>query len=88
MLKFIIFLAAGFILYKIIAGDKKKKMEQKKQEEEKLESSGEMVKDPVCGTYVSTEGDIRVRDKDKIYYFCSYECRDEFLRRQYKDKNS
>jgi YHS domain-containing protein len=88
MLKFIIFIAAGFFLYKLIMGDKKKKMVQKRKEEEKLEHSGEMVKDPVCGTYVSIESDIRVKDGDQVYYFCSYECRDAFLRQRYEQRDS
>mgnify|MGYP006306884989 CR=1 FL=1 len=42
--------------------------------------SQEAVKDPVCGTYVSTDTDIRVRDGDQVLYFCSYECRDAYLK--------
>ena len=40
-----------------------------------------MVKDPQCGTYVSVEDSITVRDGDKVYHFCSYDCRDKFLKR-------
>lgn len=80
MFKILIFVAAGFLLYKLIIGDKKKKMQQKNQKQENLSASGEMVKDPVCGTYVSSNNDIRVKDnKGKVYCFCSYECRDKFL---------
>ena len=32
-------------------------------------------------TYVSVDGNISVRDGDKVYRFCSYECRDKFLQR-------
>jgi len=80
MLKLIIFIAAGFILYKLIMGDQKKKGLNKDKRTQELIDSGEMVKDPVCGTYVSTDTDIRVKDEDQVYYFCSYECRDQFLK--------
>jgi YHS domain-containing protein len=36
----------------------------------------------VCGTYVSTETDIRAKDEEQTYYFCSYECRDAFLQQK------
>jgi YHS domain-containing protein len=39
-----------------------------------------MVKDPMCGAFVSKEGDIRVRQGDKVHYFCSYECRDKYIK--------
>ena len=40
-----------------------------------------MVKDPVCGTYVPADASIRVRDGDKVYAFCSYECRETYIKR-------
>jgi YHS domain-containing protein len=86
MLKVIIFIVAGFLLYKLIMGDRNKKMEQKTQEHEDLADSGEMVKDPVCGTYVASDCDIRVKDGDEVHCFCSYECRDEFLKERYQEK--
>lgn len=42
---------------------------------------GEMVKDPVCGTFVPREGSIRFRRGGEEHFFCSPECRDEFRRR-------
>lgn len=82
MIKLVIFIVAGFLLYKLIMGDQKKKGVDKDKRTQELIDSGEMVKDPVCGTYVSTETDIRVKDEDQVYYFCSYECRDRFLQQQ------
>ncbi|MFW6388812.1 MAG: TRASH domain-containing protein, partial [Desulfohalobiaceae bacterium] len=32
-----------------------------------------------CGTYVSSDSDIRVKQGNQVYYFCSYDCRDKFL---------
>jgi YHS domain-containing protein len=80
MLKLLIFVIAGFLLFKLIMGDKKKKVDNQKAHHEKLAAEGEMVKDPVCGTYVPSDSDIRVKDGDQVHCFCSYECRDAFLK--------
>ncbi|MCX5874667.1 MAG: YHS domain-containing protein [Deltaproteobacteria bacterium] len=42
-------------------------------------SINEMVKDPVCGTYVLARDSIHVRTRGQTYYFCSDECRKRFL---------
>ncbi|NCD23988.1 MAG: transcriptional regulator [Deltaproteobacteria bacterium] len=81
MLKFIIFAVAGYLLYKLFINDRKKKAEVKNTHDEKLAKEGVLVKDPVCGTYVSKDTDIRIKDGDEVRYFCSYECRDKYLER-------
>lgn len=81
LLKFIIIGAALFFIYKLFMGDKKKKeMQQEKTIKQKV-ASGEMVKDPNCGTYVDKDGAIRVREGEKVHVFCSYECRDKFIKK-------
>ena len=77
--KVLIFAIAAFVLYKLFIGDKNKKSQEKVGEQKERQTSGELVKDPACGVYVSTDTDIRVRDGEHIYYFCSYECREKFL---------
>jgi YHS domain-containing protein len=42
---------------------------------------GELKKDPVCGTYVSTATSIREKANGEVVYFCSAACRDRFNRR-------
>ncbi len=80
MLNFLIFIVAAFILYKLLTSDFKKKKEVRNKEKEHLAATGVMIKDPVCGTYVPVDGDIRVKQGDKVHNFCSYECRDKFLK--------
>jgi len=80
MLNFLIFIVAAFILYKLLTGDFKKKKEVRNKEKENLAATGVMIKDPVCGTYIPVDGDIRVKQGDKVHNFCSYECRDKFLK--------
>ena len=41
-------------------------------------AGGELKKDPVCGTFISTSTAIQKRAGGETYYFCSPECRDRF----------
>jgi len=70
-----------FVVWKLFAGDKRHKQAKEKDNTEQLIASGEMVKDPVCGAFVSKNSDIRVRHGDVVLNFCSYECRDTYLKR-------
>ncbi|WP_285904909.1 transcriptional regulator [Pseudodesulfovibrio pelocollis] len=80
MWKFIIIGVALFLIYKLFTGDKKKQEMENKETIKQKVAAGKMVKDPVCGTYVDKDGDIRVREGEKIRVFCSYECRDLYLK--------
>jgi YHS domain-containing protein len=40
--------------------------------------AGELKKDPVCGTYVSTATAFQKAAGGETLYFCSRECRDKF----------
>jgi hypothetical protein len=77
--KLLIFVLAAFLLYKLFTGDRRKKVADKKEDLQKKAADGIMVKDPICGTFVSKESDIRVRKWDDILCFCSYECRDKYV---------
>jgi YHS domain-containing protein len=39
---------------------------------------GELKKDPVCGTYVSTGASVTRTVNGQVLYFCSQECRDKY----------
>ena len=41
-------------------------------------AGGELKRDPVCGTFISTATAIQKRVGGEAYYFCSAECRDKF----------
>jgi YHS domain-containing protein len=43
-----------------------------------MPAGGELKKDPVCGTFISTATAIQKRVGGEVYYFCSPECRDKF----------
>lgn len=88
MLKFLIIIGCAFILFKLVTGEKKKKVEKKSRESERLANAGVMIKDPVCGTYVAKDNDIRVKQGDEVIHFCSYECRDKYLKELESGSNS
>jgi YHS domain-containing protein len=39
---------------------------------------GELKKDPVCGTFISTATSLSKQVRGEVYYFCSPACRDKF----------
>lgn len=80
MWKFLILALAAYVLYRLFMNDARKKKQDTKQNKEDLVATGEMVKDPICGAYVASDGGISVRDGEKVHRFCSYECRDTFLK--------
>lgn len=80
LLKLIIIGVALFVVYKLFIGDKKKKEMQSEKVVKQKVAAGDMVKDPICGTYVEKDGNIRVREGEKVHVFCSYECRDKYLK--------
>lgn len=41
-------------------------------------ASGELKKDPVCGTYVPVSGSLSKIVNGQAAYFCSVECRDKY----------
>jgi YHS domain-containing protein len=84
MWKWLIFALAAYALYRLFTNDWKKKRESKEDEKAKYErmaTAGEMVKDPVCGAYIAVDSNITVRDGETVHRFCSYDCRDAFVRR-------
>ncbi|KHK04336.1 transcriptional regulator [Desulfovibrio sp. TomC] len=81
MYRWLILIVAGFILYKLFIGDRGRKKDQEAETKKRMAATGEMVKDPICGTYVPADANIRARDGNNVYAFCSYECRDTFVKR-------
>jgi YHS domain-containing protein len=39
---------------------------------------GELKKDPICGTFISTTTAFQKAVQGETYYFCSTQCRDQF----------
>ena len=43
-----------------------------------VQSGGELKRDPVCGTYVSTDVSVTRTVNGKVVHFCSKECREKY----------
>jgi YHS domain-containing protein len=50
----------------------------KPQQPPTVSTGGELKKDPVCGTYVSTSGSLSRSVNGQLVYFCSAQCRDKY----------
>jgi YHS domain-containing protein len=45
----------------------------------KVPTTGELKRDPVCGTYVHAQTGLTASIKGQVFYFCSEECRKKYL---------
>lgn len=79
MLKWVLIAAAVFALYKLVTNERGRKDKDAAKSKERKIAAGEMVKDPMCGSYVDIDSSIKVRDGRTVHHFCSYECRQKFL---------
>lgn len=80
--KYLIFALTAFVLWKMVAGDFKRKVKEKAQPKaEPRGAKSDMVKDPVCGAFVSTSASVRYAGPDGVLrHFCSEECRRAYAR--------
>jgi uncharacterized protein len=74
-MKFLVLLVFLLLLFFYYKNYKKRKLNQN----EKIRIT-EMVRDEVCGVYLPKEEALKVKIEDKVYYFCSEECKDAFLK--------
>ena len=44
----------------------------------KVSEGGELKRDPVCGTFISTATAVQKKVGGELYYFCSAACREKF----------
>lgn len=78
--KVLIFAVVAYALYRLFMNDKRKKEEKIENEEAKKVADGVLVRDPVCGVYVEKENSFSVRNGDKVEYFCSDDCRQQYIK--------
>lgn len=79
--KLLIFGLIGYALYRLFMNDRQKKSTHAQKNKEQMVANGDMTKDPTCGAYVEADSTISVRNGETVYHFCSYECRDTFLKK-------
>lgn len=84
MARWIVLGLALIILWKMLGNEMRKRSagreKESAKEEARKKAAGQMVKDPVCGKYVDIESGISIRDGGTVHRFCSYDCRDTFLK--------
>jgi uncharacterized protein len=77
-LRFILYALIAYIIYKAISIYQKLSRKSHPSPKSK-QTSGLMVKDMVCNTYLPKEDAIKEIREGKEYFFCSQECRRKFL---------
>ena len=71
MLRFLVWILIGYIVYRIVKG-------KVAPEIEKESSATETFQDPVCGCYVSEADAVVGNLEGKRYHFCSLGCLQQF----------
>jgi YHS domain-containing protein len=90
MIRYLVLVLVIYAAYKLFSNSiKHKRQEAEKEQQKKGETTAasDLVKDPICGTFVSKNDSVSVKDGDKTFHFCSYDCRDVFLDKISRDKD-
>jgi YHS domain-containing protein len=74
MLRMLIWILIGYVVYRLIRGRGPKEVEPTQRKEE----AAETFKDPVCGVYVSREDAVIGNLEGERVHFCSMECLERF----------
>lgn len=75
ILIFVVAIAVLFVLLKNKLGGGARPVEEK---DKKAIDTTNMVKDPICGTYIEETTPYKVKYYGKVYYFDSEECLEKF----------
>jgi YHS domain-containing protein len=79
VLPLLLFTLLRAVIRSIFQGVKTAKTPQTTQRQSPtVQAGGELKKDPVCGTYVSTAVAISQKIDGQLVHFCSKECRDKY----------
>ena len=83
MIKFIILMAVGYLLYRSMKNWMFPDSGQKKNVSSRTNGQIDdvMIKDPVCETYFPRRNAVRLEINGNVYSFCSEACRDKFVAR-------
>ena len=87
MLKFLILLGVGYLLYRSMKNwmfpDARSKKNVSSQTGGQIDDI--MIKDPYCEAYFPRRDAVHLNLNGNDYYFCSKDCRDQYIARQSKD---
>ena len=74
----LVFWLVRSVLKSLFAGSPHRVPQNRASEVPPVTAVGELKKDPVCGTYVSTGASIKRSVNGEVLHFCSQECRDKY----------
>jgi YHS domain-containing protein len=78
LLPLLLFLVLRSFLRSMFAGSGSQPRQAEGTRPTPVQSGGELKKDPVCGTYVSTAASVTRTVRGEVVHFCSKECRDKY----------
>jgi YHS domain-containing protein len=78
LLPLLLFLFLRAVLRSIFAGSRSLRPRDTAGKGAPVPAAGELKKDPVCGTYVSTAASVTRTVNGRVIHFCSDECRDKY----------
>jgi YHS domain-containing protein len=81
MIRYILLLGIGYLLFLLWKGSLGLQKPATRPPDEDGRIDDEMVKDPVCETYVPRSIAIARKHRGVVHYFCSEQCANEFFRR-------
>ena len=88
MIKFLILLCVGYLLYRSMRTwmfpDGRSKKNVSGLAGRQIDDV--MIKDPFCEAYFPRRKAVHLNLNGNDYYFCSKDCRDQYMARQSKDK--
>ena len=67
------------IISKAVSGQGNRQRPAERPSQAQVPLSGELKKDPVCGTYIATATSIKESVGGQTFHFCSKECRDKYV---------
>jgi YHS domain-containing protein len=74
----LVFWLVRSVLKSLFAGSSHRVPQNRASEVPPVTAVGELKKDPVCGTYVSTGASVTRSVNGQVLHFCSQECRDKY----------
>lgn len=87
MVKFLILLVVGYLLYRSMKNwmfpDSGQKKNVSSRADEQIDDV--MIKDPFCEAYFPQRNAVNLTFNGNVYYFCSKACRDKFVARHSDD---
>jgi YHS domain-containing protein len=86
MLRFLIFVILGYLLYRTLRGILTSRRVLKRDQGGGV--INEMVQDPFCKTYIPKKESLKRRIAGQEFFFCSNECADKFEEEEKSKRNS